>query len=375
MNKTITINPDLFKLSTNIKPKTKSTKSVTNQPVNHGILRNKFLKRIRQHKSTEIKHDTRLQALHQHQDHQKDLPKDLPITDLPITDYDDEYVKSVEYINQLARLQQKNLKRTHLDKKTVKNYKSHYEPVQQNVQIDLPHELQQIQPPQHSFLETDVPYGILKGGSKPTYRTWSMTRKNNTPHIHTPPPRQHIHTSSRGTPNIHTSSRGTPNIHTSSRGAPNIPHINTQRINALSTPRTPTPTIDNDKWLSTSLISKPQDTTTNANAANANATNKISKKISTKRYTLGKSKIKRQVSVLIKNRHTRKKILTAHKELKQQSISSIKDYLNRHNLLKVGSTAPNDVIRKLYETSKLSGDIYNMNTDTLIHNLHTKQST
>ena len=251
-------------------------------------------------------------------------------------------------------------KRTHLDKKTVKNYKSHYEPVQQNVQIDLPHELQQIQPPQHSFLETDVPYGILKGGSKPTYRTWTMTRKNNTPHIHTPhihtpPPRQHIHTSSRG--------------------APNIPHINTQRINALSTPRTPTPTIDNDKWLSTSLISKPPDTTTNAKAANANATNKISKKIITKRYTLGKSKIKRQVSVLIKNRHTRKKILTAHKELKQQSISSIKDYLNKHNLLKIGSTAPNDVIRKLYETSKLSGDIYNMNTDTLIHNLQTKQST
>ena len=81
------------------------------------------------------------------------------------------------------------------------------------------------------------------------------------------------------------------------------------------------------------------------------------------------------MSVLIKNRHTRKKILTAHKELKQQSISSIKDYLNRHNLLKIGSTAPNDVIRKLYETSKLSGDIYNMNTDTLIHNLQTKQST
>ena len=46
----------------------------------------------------------------------------------------------------------------------------------------------------------------------------------------------------------------------------------------------------------------------------------------------------------------------------------MKNYLRRHNLLKAGSEAPNDVIRKLYENCLLSGEINNSNKDNLIHN-------
>ena len=92
------------------------------------------------------------------------------------------------------------------------------------------------------------------------------------------------------------------------------------------------------------------------------------KKTIHRKYTLGKSKINKNVGVLIKDKKTRKNILDAHKELKKKQITDIKKYLRDHGLIKIGSNAPNDVVRKIYESSMLSGDIINTSEDTLIHN-------
>ena len=46
----------------------------------------------------------------------------------------------------------------------------------------------------------------------------------------------------------------------------------------------------------------------------------------------------------------------------------MKNYLKKHNLLKSGSHAPPNVIKKIYEQSLLSGDIKNSNKDNIIHN-------
>ena len=75
-----------------------------------------------------------------------------------------------------------------------------------------------------------------------------------------------------------------------------------------------------------------------------------------------------KVGVYIKNKDNKQQLENEKKTLKKQTIPKIKSYLKEHNLLKIGSYAPNDVIREIYENSMLSGDITNNNKDILVHN-------
>ena len=47
--------------------------------------------------------------------------------------------------------------------------------------------------------------------------------------------------------------------------------------------------------------------------------------------------------------------------IKNTPIAEVKDYLKEKTLLKAGSLAPNDVLRKTYEQLHLAGDITNKN--------------
>jgi hypothetical protein len=93
------------------------------------------------------------------------------------------------------------------------------------------------------------------------------------------------------------------------------------------------------------------------------------KKTIRRTYKIGKSKIKPQVSVLISNKTMRNKIVEKKQMLKQISITEIRAYLIKHGFIKVGSTTPNDVLRKMYESALLiCGDVQNHNKETLLYN-------
>ena len=132
------------------------------------------------------------------------------------------------------------------------------------------------------------------------------------------------------------------------------------------------------EWVNSTIkkkhISKPvsidskRDENKNVNFENINNNNIKKKIIKTKtiKYNLGKKG--KKVSVLIKNNTTRKKISEEHNKLKQTNIPDIKEYLRQKNFIKAGTRAPNDVLVKMYEDTKLSGDITNKNKENLLHN-------
>jgi len=83
----------------------------------------------------------------------------------------------------------------------------------------------------------------------------------------------------------------------------------------------------------------------------------------------GKSKRAPKVSVLISNKTIRKNVLTKTHLLHQVPINDVKKYLVKKGFIRVGTPAPTDVLRKMYESALLMcGEIENHNPDNLLFN-------
>ena len=93
------------------------------------------------------------------------------------------------------------------------------------------------------------------------------------------------------------------------------------------------------------------------------------KKTLTRTYKVGKSKTKPEVSVLISNKTIRNTISSKSQLLKQIPIHDVKQFLIKKGFIKVGSSAPIDVLRKMYESAILiGGEINNFNSENLLFN-------
>jgi len=156
-------------------------------------------------------------------------------------------------------------------------------------------------------------YGCLKGGSLPLYRNFNnQTQKNN----QVPPP-------------LRISDLSNPT---------SINHIKqmTDRMNEIK-------------------AGKPRP--------------KKQKRIIRRTYKTGRSKVFPKVSVLVSNRTIRNNITTKTQLLKQTPIGEVKKFLIKNGFIKVGSIAPNDVLRKIYESAILiCGEVTNHNPEYLLYN-------
>lgn len=94
----------------------------------------------------------------------------------------------------------------------------------------------------------------------------------------------------------------------------------------------------------------------------------IKKKIITKTYKRKLGKIGKTVSVLIKNKDTRRNVQVEKAKLAEKPIVDIKNFLKEKNLIKAGSDCPSDVLRCMYEKCILTGDVENNSSGNLIHN-------
>lgn len=96
---------------------------------------------------------------------------------------------------------------------------------------------------------------------------------------------------------------------------------------------------------------------------------KKQKRITTRTFRVGKSKHYARIGVLIPNKTIRNQVLAKKQLIRETPVEDIRKYLIKKGLIRVGSSCPNDVLRKMYESSMLMcGELQNHNAENLLFN-------
>ena len=238
----------------------------------------------------------------------------------------------------------------------------------ENVNIILPSELQNndksIQNKYQYHNPIQPKYGCLKGGNLPTWKNY--TQKN----------RERIN--NHNNTNINTFVGGSQNLIQPLQIQPNINRQHLTNISSSDPLKQPQlnqpivfnkPTLNsNDQIKMNEFIHMKEKMNKIQNSKKPKYINK-QKKTLTRTYKVGKSKIQPKISVLVSNKTIRKNINNKAQLLKQTPIQEIKKYLIKKGFIRIGSIAPNDVLRKMYETATLMcGEIQNHNPDNILFN-------
>ena len=273
-------------------------------------------------------------------------------------EFNSEFDQSLKYLTQLSK--ENEQKPPQLHNQTVRSNTPFYPPPNLTSEINavpfatipaitdpmLSAATMHLSGPTYSNAATPK-WGCLKNGSLPTFRTWhNITQKKGHP------------------PQVGGGGGGTA---MSSSPTPSSP-----------SPSSPSPSLQNS--IAAERHRETKNTARELNKAqSAKSATKMRypKQQRTVRRThkVGKSKVHPKVSVLLSNRTIRNNITTQTQLLKQTPIEEVKRYLVKKGFIRVGSSSPNDVLRKMHETSQLMcGEIQNHNPDNLLYNfLHDVQ--
>ena len=426
--KTIQINPELFRLPGGAKTRKNRDKKeivpMLTPMISPNNLKNKLLKRIKDHKmkETSIKSSPKSSPKSS-----KNNSRSSVSSDTVVNSYSDEFYSAMNYLSDLSKKQKKETQRENINNRTVKAYSAPTRPssasaslphslkppastTMTNISLELPPELQE--PLTNYFvpdstpsltLTNDVPYGCLKNGSKPTYRDWIKTRKNHEfPELNARPPTPPKRNTflEGATPITPLSSVLTQNVvktptslsreqrleqikqklkkiqeqeiksnPEASKLSDNLkileaisPNVEIERMPEIDEMSEIPDMPEIEKTLDVSQVIK------EIKEKEESVPKKYLKRTIKRKFTLGKSDKLRKVAVLLKDKQTRKNVIDVQQELKKTSMKDVRKYLRQHGIIKIGSVAPNDILRKTFETAMLAGEITNTNKDTLLHN-------
>lgn len=87
-----------------------------------------------------------------------------------------------------------------------------------------------------------------------------------------------------------------------------------------------------------------------------------------KRFNVGKNKTLKKVGIFLKNNYTKRQNEDTKTNWKRTNLKTVKNYLKKQNLIRYGSTAPNELMREIYEVSQMCGGVNNKNGKILVNN-------
>jgi len=268
----------------------------------------------------------------------------------------------------LQNLSEKKEKEDKMKNYTVKNYtvKNYNNNQVETFLTNINNNSRPVSNATQNIVESVLPqYGCLKNGSLPTYRNYMNKTRTNQPNIIIGGDKNGSQTSV----NQHNVISNPLNLQPNSI---NVPQISPSNLSGNSQPLSNNENEIVEKKINESLkkISEMKQTASRLKQFQ----NKIKhvpkrKKTVRRTYKIGKSRVLPRISVLVSNKTIRNNITTKSQLLKQTPIQDVKRYLMKRGFLKVGSTAPNDVLRKMYEEAVLMcGEVQNHNPDNLLHN-------
>ena len=356
--KTIQINPDLFKIkNTNrtrkrpdVPPKIKVKTPATSKPQSNKTLRKNIIKMIRDN---------------QQKKYEKIFAPSVEISPTQKPPLNDEFAKkfdeTVDFFQALAKTNKDKIPKNHTIRANRKEGGSQQIkiPTDELISMELPDNFSD------SFTSNErdtIPYSLpsthaISGGSVPGISSIGH-------HIATSPVISSIKPVLKQTPTYGCLKGG------------NLPTYRqyTQKQNP-----TKTPVIDQWKASQKELREKfknDQKDNTPPNPKKKILRNLKRRKIYKRTYCVGRDKIHPRIGVLISNRTVRNKISTDCQLLKQTPIQDVKKFLLKKGFIKVGTSAPNEVLRKMYESvSMICGEIQNHNSENFLYNyLHDSES-
>ena len=373
--KTITINPDLFKIPGGKKavkkPKNESIKikqEIHPSYIKSKTLKNRALKLIRAKQQEEYK---RL-----FNDESRDLVHEPQKSTNTFTA---NFNSSFNYLKQLSdKVEQINAPLVH--NSTIKQYSpvsvtENREPV---ISTTLPAEL--FGENSNSSNTTNVHinpgyqghqihpgYGCMKGGKYPTYRTW----KNYSPLQNIPQTNNNNYQTNNNNqiysaPNFTTNTIANTNPVEKEKEKEKEKEIRSDDIKdqEMTLKRSASSILLQQIQQKKNIVPA-----TKTEKHNYRIRNRRRRKIFNRTYRVGKNSVSQKIGCLISNKTIRQKIQQKCYEIKNIDMKEIRKYLLKHGFIKIGTTAPNDVLRKMYESIvTICGEVENHNSEILLHN-------